>query len=87
MRSVGGLVGMRLLLAAWHALGSLLGVSWWVVFCRIRWFNRVFTVMESHGVLNFHSRPGKVTEFRKNCLGHGKVMEFRFFPNSFLGGG
>ena len=40
-------------------------------------------VMQSHGILNFHARPGKVVEFRKNCLSHGKVMKFRLWPNSF----
>ena len=36
-------------------------------------------VMESHGIWNLHSRPGKVMEFRKMCSGHGKVMEFQIF--------
>ena len=44
-------------------------------------------VTETHGILSFHSGPGKVMEFWKNCLGHGKVTEFIFLPNSFLGCG
>lgn len=47
---------------------------------------RVHTVVESRGILDFHSRPGKVMEFRKNCLGREKVTDFRFLPNSFLDG-
>ena len=29
------------------------------------------TVTESHGILNLHSRLGKIMEIRKICLGHG----------------
>ena len=29
------------------------------------------------------SRPGKVMDFRKNCLGHGKFMAFHFLLQTF----
>ena len=36
--------------------------------------------MESHGIGNLHSRPGKVMEIRQICFGRGKVVEFQIFP-------
>jgi len=37
-------------------------------------------VMKSHGIWILHSRPGKVLQIQKICLGHGKVVEFQIFP-------
>ena len=41
-------------------------------------------VMESHGIWNLHSRPGKVMQIRNSCLVLGKVMEYKTFPKVVL---
>ena len=38
-------------------------------------------IVESHGIWNLDSNPGKVMEFRKMCSGRGKVMEFQILSH------